>query len=213
MKEFLEKHVKWFSQGALKIVYGENVLYTDPFGIDAEYNDADVILLTHPHFDHLSPEDIAKVIKEDTIFIVPASFSDLLDVYPTHQIVEVYPGDVLNLEYMELSVVPAYNLVKTDCHPLEKGWVGYVMEFEEATLYYTSDTELIPEMEDIETDIIFLPMGQTYTFECVEDAAKAALLTQAEVAVPIHYGKYEGTKEDVEKFKELLEGKVEVVVL
>ena len=211
MKDFL-KNVRWFSQGALRIEYNSRVYYIDPFGIDKEYNDADFILISHPHFDHLSPEDIDKVIKADTVFLCPYSCSDDIDSYPNN-IVDVYPDDVLALDDFDLSVVRAYNTVKTNCHPIENDWVGYVLQFKEITLYYTSDTELIPEMEDIETDIIFLPLGQTYTFESVEDAACAVVMTKAKIAVPIHFGLYEGTKEDVLLFEQILKGRAEVIVI
>lgn len=213
MKEFVNSHIKWFAQGALRIEYDGNVIYIDPYRIDREYADADLILLSHSHDDHFSPTDIEKVIREDSTFVIPESMEDELDIYPANPIAVIYPFDVLNCDFCKITAVPAYNIVKTDCHPREKNWVGYILEFEEATLYYTSDTELIPEMEEIECDIILLPLGQTYTFESVEDAARAAALTNAELAVPIHWGLFEGTREDVAKFTEMLAGIVEVELL
>lgn len=213
MKEFL-KNVKFFSQGALRIEYEGNVVYTDPFRIGGKYGDADVIIITHPHFDHLSHEDIAGVIKQDSVFVAAESILPELKRYEKdHQIAAVNPGDVIDMDFMKLSIVPAYNVVKTDKHPKENNWIGCVMKFGEATLYYTSDTEFIPEMNEIKADIIFLPMGRKYTFESVEEAAKAALTVGARIAVPIHYGEYEGTKEDVDEFEKLLENKIEVVRL
>ncbi len=207
------KNVQWFSQGALKIFVQNSVIYTDPYMIDKSYNDADIILLTHPHGDHLSYDDIEKVIKDNTIFIVPMSMAETLDRYPKHSVAEVVPFDVLQLDMMTLEVVPAYNIVKTQYHNKDNDWVGYVMTIEDVVLYYTSDTEFIPEMYDIETDIIFVPLGQVYTMESVNDAAMAVLASKAKIAVPIHYGLAEGCEEDVEKFKELLNGKAEVVCL
>ena len=206
-------NIQWFSQGALKIRTQDGVIYTDPYMIDQSYKDADIILLTHPHGDHLSYDDIEKVLKNDTVFIVPISMAETLDRYPRHSIAEVVPFDVLQLDMMTLEVVPAYNIVKTQFHSKENDWVGYMMTIGDAVLYYTSDTEFIPEMNDIETDIIFVPLGQIYTMDSVEDAVKAVLATKAKIAVPIHYGLAEGSKEDVEKFKQLLSGKAEVVCL
>lgn len=212
MKKLLND-ISWFSQGSLRINYNGYIIYTDPFDIDHDYNDADLILISHSHTDHLSHENIEKVLKDETIFIIPMSSSDELNRYIKHQIVEVVPFDVLNLENFVVEAVPAYNIIKAQKHPLENNWVGYVLTLGDVVLYYTSDTELIPEMYDIETDIIFVPLGQTYTMESVEDAVKAVLATKAKIAVPIHYGKFEGTKEDAQKFKQLLEGKVEVILL
>ena len=212
MRSDILNNVQWFSQGSLKICALDSVIYTDPYMIDQSYHDADVILLTHPHGDHLSYDDIEKVIKDDTIFIVPMSMSETLDRYP-NSIAEVVPFDVLQLDMMTLEVVPAYNIVKTQFHSKDNNWVGYVMTIGDEVLYYTSDTEFIPEMNDIETDVIFVPLGQIYTMDSVEDAVKAVLATKAKIAVPIHYGLAEGNEEDVEKFKQLLSGKVEVVCL
>lgn len=206
-------NIQWFSQGSLRILANESVIYTDPYMVDKSYHDADIILLTHPHGDHLSYEDIEKVIKDDTIFIVPISMAETLDRYPRHSIAEVVPFDVLQLDMMILEVVPAYNIIKTQFHSRDNDWVGYVMTIGDEVLYYTSDTEFIPEMNDIETDLIFVPLGPIYTMNSVEDAVKAVLATKAKVAVPIHYGLAEGNNEDVEKFKQLLNGKVEVVCL
>jgi L-ascorbate metabolism protein UlaG (beta-lactamase superfamily) len=91
--------------------------------------------------------------------------------------------------------------------------VGYIVEIDGVKVYHAGDTERIPEMKNIDCDIALLPLGQTYTMNSVEEAAEAALDTGAEVAIPIHYGMYEGTKEDAEKFKELLDGKMKVVIL
>lgn len=212
LNEILD-NVQWFSQGSLKIHTQDSVIYTDPYMIDKTYHDADIILLTHPHGDHLSYEDIDKVIKDDTIFILPISMSETINKYPKHSIAEVMPFDVLQLEEMTLEVVPAYNIVKTQFHSQDNNWVGYVLTIGDVILYYTSDTEFIPEMNDIETDIIFVPLGQVYMMDSVEDAVKAVLATKAKIAVPIHYGLAEGNKEDVDKFKQLLSGKAEVVCL
>ncbi len=201
--EDILKNTKWFSQGALKFTYNGKIIYTDPFDIDESYNDADFIFLTHPHFDHISPENIDKVINEDTIFVAAESIADEIKAYSDHRIKKVNPGDTLMCEGFEVEVTPAYNIVKTQCHAKENNWVGYLFKFGATSVYYTSDTEYIPEMEKIRADIILVPLGQTYTMQSVEDAVKAVKATNAKIAVPIHYGKYEGSKADAEKFKKL----------
>lgn len=201
--ENILNNAKWFSQGALKFLYNGKIIYTDPFDIDRDYNDADFIFLTHPHFDHISPENINKVIRQSTVFVVAESIADEIKAYSGHAVKKVNPGDKLICEGFEVDVIPAYNIVKTQCHAKENKWVGYLFKFGATTVYYTSDTEYIPEMEKIVTDIILLPLGQTYTMESVEDAVKAVKATKAKIAVPIHYGKYEGSTADAEKFKKL----------
>jgi L-ascorbate metabolism protein UlaG (beta-lactamase superfamily) len=141
------------------------------------------------------------------------SASDITDQYPQNGVAEVVPFDVLDLDGFLLEAVPAYNIRKIQCHPKENEWVGYLLTFGDTVLYDTSDTELIPEMNDIKADIIALPLGQKFTMDSVEDAAKAVVTVGASVAIPVHYGVFEGKEEDVAEFEKLLNGKAEVVRL
>jgi L-ascorbate metabolism protein UlaG (beta-lactamase superfamily) len=108
--------------------------------------------------------------------------------------------------------VPAYNVVKTNYHPKGNKWVGYILTIDGVKIYHAGDTERIPEMQEFTCDIVMLPLGQTYTMNSVEEAAEATLDVQAKIAIPIHYGMYEGTVEDAKKFQELLKNKVQVVI-
>ena len=214
MKEWICKNIKWFSQGCLRFDFGGKVIYTDPFGIDSDLRDADYNFISHSHFDHFSPDDIDRVMKKDTVFIFPRSMKKEVGKYSDYQIIYVTPGDCAELAgNITFMAVCAYNINKTQCHPKENNWVGYLFTFDGMQFYYTSDTELIPEMENIHADVIFTPLGQTYTMDSVEDAAKAVVATGAKYAVPIHFGKYEGEVGDVEKFAKALQGKAEVFTL
>lgn len=214
------QNIRYYAQGALRFDLGKQVLYTDPYKIDGEPHDADYIFISHPHFDHLSKEDILKVSNASTVIVAPKALQkeiekcgiDRYENSVQRDILYFVLGESLQTEEFTLKFVPAYNTVKTQCHPKKNGWAGCLIEHNAMKFYYTSDTELIPEMENIQCDAIFLPMGQTYTFESVEDAAKAVLFTKAKIAVPIHYGLYEGNLKDVEEFKRILKGKVKVVV-
>jgi L-ascorbate metabolism protein UlaG (beta-lactamase superfamily) len=104
-------------------------------------------------------------------------------------------------------------VVKTNYHPKENNWIGYIIDVDGVLVYHAGDTERIPEMRNMIVDIALLPLGQTYTMNSVEEAAEAAIDINPSIAVPIHYGMYEGSVEDALKFKELLAGKVEVVIL
>lgn len=213
MKKFVSENVKWISQGGLRMNLGECVLYTDPFDVEEECHDADYILISHSHYDHYSIEDINKVIKKDTIFVFPLSMqseSENFSNYGVHLMSAFETMDFINIK---IKAVPAYNIDKIQCHPKENNWLGYIINYGGYSLYYTSDTELIPEMKDITADVIFVPLGQTYTMNCVEDALKAVEYTKAKVAVPIHYGKYEGSVDDANKFVKMLENKVDALIL
>jgi L-ascorbate metabolism protein UlaG (beta-lactamase superfamily) len=108
--------------------------------------------------------------------------------------------------------VPVYNVVKTNFHPNQNNWVGYIITVDRVRIYHAGDTERIPEMMTFSRDIAMLPLGQTYTMNSVEDAAKAAIDVKAKTAIPIHYDMYEGAKADAEMFKKLQEGMVTVVI-
>ncbi len=102
------------------------------------------------------------------------------------------------------------SLVAALFHPKHNGWVGYVVTVGGRRIYHAGDTERIPEMKTFSCDIALLPLGQTYTMESVEDAAAAARDVKASMAIPIHFGMYEGTQADAEKFRDLLEGEIDV---
>ena len=199
-KNFLINNVKWFSQGSLRFNFNNIILYIDPFDIDKNYNDADYIFISHPHFDHLSKIDISKVINDKTEFIIPESLERDLNKLGIEPKYKLKLNESKEFDQFKIKLVPAYNIIKTNCHPKEKNWAGCLIDFNNYNLYYTSDTELIPEMYDVNCNVIFLPLGQTYTFNSVDEAINAVVITDAEYAIPVHYGKYEGTLEDLDYF-------------
>ncbi len=207
------KNVTWYGQGSLRIISAGKCIYIDPLWIVEEMHDADIILITHTHFDHLSEEDIKKVIKEDTVFAAPQDCVDQLKEEFDHEMIVVLPGEELDIKGVHIRVVAAYNVVKTQNHPKENNWVGYVVDTDEGKYYYTGDTELIPEMQGLDVDVIFVPLGQTYTMNNVQQAVDAAKASGAKKAVPVHYGEYEGTASDVQTFKMLLGSEIEMVQL
>lgn len=210
--EAVAESIQWFGQASVKIFNCGKIIYIDPFQIKGN-DHADLILITHPHFDHFSPDDIRKVVTPQTHIFCTADVATQAGQFGAAKVVAVQPGFMDEWHGIEIKAVPMYNVIKSDKHPKEKKWVGYLLNLCHVWLYHTGDTERIPEMKSIKTDIIMLPLGQTYTMNSVNDAAEAVLDTGASVAIPIHYGMYEGSVKDVEKFRELLKGKAEVIVL
>ena len=188
----------------------EKVVYIDPFKIEGE-DKADLILITHSHYDHCSIEDIQKLVKPETVIVtVPDCQSKLSSVLTKVADVKLMePGQKLDVEGISIETVPAYNIGK-EFHPKENNWVGYIVTIGGKRVYHAGDTDLIPEMNNIKVDVAMLPVGGTYTMS-VEEAAEAANKIGAEVSIPIHYGSIVGTKEDAEKFKELVTGRVEII--
>lgn len=210
--EAVAESIQWFGQAAVKIMNCGKVIYIDPYQIKGN-DKADLILITHSHFDHFSPDDIKKIVATHTWILCPSDVADEAQKFGAAKVIAAQPGFNDEWHGIEIKTVPMYNVTKTDKHPKSKNWVGYLLNLCHVWLYHTGDTERIPEMKSIKTDIILLPLGQTYTMNSVDDAVAAVLDTGASVAIPIHFGMYEGTTADVDKFKELLKDKVEVIVL
>lgn len=176
------------------------VIYCDPFRLTSESHDADIILITHSHFDHFSPEDIAKAASSDTVFIAPR------DVDISDKTV-LLPGDNTELLGIGITAVPAYNIIKP-FHPKLKKWVGYILNIEGRDIYITGDTDATPEAKNVKCDTILLPIGGKYTMDCREAAALVNKI-MPDTAIPTHYGSVIGSKEDYDTFADKVNCKTE----
>ncbi len=187
-------------------------IYIDPFKIENESHDADFVFITHSHYDHFSTEDIEKIANPSTIFITVLETKSSLELLgiSEDQIISVKPNNEYEIKSLKFKTVPAYNRNK-NFHPRKNSWVGYIIELENTKYYIAGDTDNIQEIQNIECDIAFLPIGGTYTMNAKE-AAELANSISAKVVVPIHYGAIVGTKEDLEKFKKITNKKVEVLI-
>ena len=209
--EAFAESIQWFGQSAIKIQQSGKTIYIDPYKLKV-VDKADAIFITHPHYDHFSPEDIRKIASADTVIFCPTELKEKASALGGAKVYTVAPGFESEWKGINIQAVPAYNVVKTDKHPKSSNWVGYILTLGHVRLYQAGDTERIPEMKAISCDIILLPLGQTFTMNSIDEAVLAVLDTKATVAIPIHYGMYEGKAEDAEKFKKLLEGRVEVII-
>lgn len=210
--EAVAESIQWFCQGCVKIQHSGKSIYFDPYKLKRA-DKADLILITHSHFDHYSVEDLKKIVTSETAIFCPKDVAEKANELYAGKVITVSPGYETEWKGIGIKTVPMYNIVKKDKHPRVNNWVGYVLNLNGVKVYHAGDTERIPEMKDINCDIVFLPLGQTYTMNSVKDAANAVLDVNASVAIPIHYGMYEGKNEDALEFKRLLEEKVEVIIL
>jgi len=199
----------WFRQAAFRWTDGEMVVYIDPWGTETDAAPADLILITHAHEDHCQPDEIARLRKEGTKLVAPhdvaTGFSG--DVTP------VAPGESHEVAGVRITTVPAYNTAeeRLDFHPKANRWVGYVLELGGNTYYHAGDTDHAPELDDVKTDVAFLPIGGYYTMEA-DEAAGMARAIAPDIAVPMHYGFVVGSPGDAERFRSLADPvKVEVL--
>ena len=198
-------NIEWLGHDSFRIK-GSKTLYFDPYQI-GEAEPADLVLVTHEHFDHCSPDDVAGIQVGSTTVITEKDSAAKL----SGNVRIVSPGDHLTVEGITIEAVPAYNVNKS-FHPREKGWLGFIVELDGVRIYHAGDTDYIPEMSDIKTDIALLPVSGTYVMTATE-AVEAALAIQPKIAIPMHYGAIVGGDSDAETFRTALAEKVEVVVL
>jgi L-ascorbate metabolism protein UlaG (beta-lactamase superfamily) len=196
--------VVWHGQAAVSLRLAGKVIVIDPYHMSPGAPTADILLVTHKHDDHYSPTAILEVSKADTVKL--ASFDA-----PGFR--RISPGQTVRLGAITVKAVPAYNIRKSRFHPKNEGWVGYIVEAEGMTFYHTGDTERIPEMKSIHADVMLVPLGPTYTMDSPEEAADAVRDVMPSLAIPIHFGMYEGTLSDAVQFKALLAGTVRVEIL
>lgn len=191
----------------------EKVLYIDPFKIDKNYNDADIIFVTHSHYDHYSEEDIDKIKKETTIIVAPKDLlNKLLEKgFSQDSIITVEPNNSYEVNGIKFETVPAYNVNKK-FHPKGNNWVGYIIELNSIRYYIAGDTDVNEDNKKVKCDIAFVPVGGTYT-TTADEAASLVNAIQPKIAVPTHYGSIVGSSQDAIDFLNLLNSNIHGKIL
>jgi L-ascorbate metabolism protein UlaG (beta-lactamase superfamily) len=203
MNELLEG-ITWLGHASFKIKAPEGVIYIDPWKLPSA-EPADLILITHEHYDHFSAEDVQKIRKPDTTIITTASVAAQLK----GDVKTVKAGDTLTVKGVKIEVVPAYNPAK-QFHPKQAGGVGYIITAGGRRIYHAGDTDAIPEMNQVKADVVLLPVGGKYTMTAAE-AAKVANAIKPAVAVPMHWGDIVGSRADAEAFRAQCQVPVEII--
>jgi L-ascorbate metabolism protein UlaG (beta-lactamase superfamily) len=203
--------ISWYGQSAVRIEMprpeGTAIVWIDPLNVTVKEK-ADLILITHPHPDHFDIASINRLRSEKTVIIAPAEVAAKIA-----GALVMAPGQSRDLDWIRIEGVPAYNIAKSRPHPRSSGWLGYILTMSGRRIWHAGDTERIPEMKSFKADIALVPLGQTYTMGSVQEAADSVLDSGASIAIPIHYGMYEGTRSDAEAFAKLLSGRVRVEIL
>lgn len=191
---------------------GGTVLYFDPFDLAEEFHDADAVVITHSHYDHLSPKDVAKVAKEGTIVIAPETCYAEASELGAGMVIPLDANEAAEVQGVVIHAIPAYNVEpeRLQFHPKENRWLGYVVTMDGVTYYIAGDTDQNPDNEHVKCDVALIPIGGTYTM----DARQAAAFVNAikpRLAIPTHYGTAVGAKEAVDEFEPLVDPSIKVM--
>ncbi|MCH4072230.1 MBL fold metallo-hydrolase [Pseudoramibacter sp.] len=186
------------------------VLYCDPYEITEAAQDADLILLTHDHYDHFDPKSVEKVMKADTAFIVPESVQNSVsEVAGDRQVIPLKAGQRVLIDGVSIQAVAAYNL-KKQYHPKAKGWLGYLITLDQRVYYIAGDTDALPENTKFQVDVALVPIGGTFTMDAKEAADFVNALCPKAV-IPVHYGTVAGKPEDADHFEAQVNACIPVV--
>jgi L-ascorbate metabolism protein UlaG (beta-lactamase superfamily) len=197
--------IHWLGHDAFRID-ASKILYFDPYEI-GQGPKADLIFISHEHFDHCSPEDVGKVQEEHTIIVTEKDAAKKLQ----GDLRILKPGDSLTIDGVIVRATPSYNPDKA-FHPKANGWLGFIVEIDGVKIYHAGDTDYIPEMKTFDVDIALLPVSGTYVMTW-EEAVQAAKAIKPKLAIPMHYGAIVGDDQDALQFKTALEPEIDVKVL
>ena len=197
------------TQSSIKIIL-DKVLYFDPYLISEAKHDADLIFITHEHYDHFDIDSIDKVKSDKTIIIAPKSMEDDIRKINFKDYIFLDPNEEIDIECINVKTIPAYNKVKP-FHPKKNNWLGYIISFNNITYYIAGDTDKTEDNEKVKCDIAFLPIGGFYTMD-EKEASKLARIINPKILIPIHYGSIVGDKNAAQKLKDFLKDEdIEVI--
>ena len=198
------------TQSSIRIE-GQKTIYVDPYKRAEAPHDADIVLITHAHYDHFDEPSLRNVANGDTLIVCPDSMRGSVEALGLGKdLLTMEAGSWEETGDVTIKAVPAYNLNKS-FHPKDNGWLGYIITMDGVRYYAAGDTDALPELEDVSCDIAFVPVGGTYTMTAKEAAGLVNIIAP-KIAVPIHYGTIVGRAADAETFRGALDRGIETVI-
>ena len=207
MFEYKGIKIKWLGHNSFSIV-GNIKIITDPYKITTQEK-ADLILISHNHFDHLSVDDLKNVSTDNTSIVAANECIDMLKGFIFKEKIGISPGEEKTVRGIKIKATRAYNVdkinpeTKKPFHPKEDNKIGFLIELDGITIYHTGDTDLIPEMSDLKPDIALVPVSGTYVMT-PNEAAKAVERIKPKIVIPMHFGTIVGSEKDAQDFKQLI---------
>lgn len=214
MYEYKGVKITWLGHDGFRIQDGQ-IVYVDPFKIEGGGPKADLVLISHEHFDHCSLDDLKKITAPNTVVIAHAQSKGELSKLKVKELKVVKPGDKVKVGEVSVEAVPAYNTNKFRepgkvFHPKEDGKLGFVLTVKGVRIYHTGDSDYIPEMKGIRPDIAFVPVSGTYVMT-PQEAVEAVNSIDPKVVIPMHYGAIVGDRKDAEALQKLAKCEVKVL--
>ena len=189
------------TQSSIKLIF-DKIIYFDPYKIGEDKHDADIIFITHNHYDHMDSVSIEKIKNNTTIIVAPKSMEGEIKNIEFKEYIFLSPGDEIKIDNFNIKVVPAYNIDKP-FHPRKNNWLGYIVTNNNISYYVAGDTDKTVENEKVKCDIAFIPIGGHFTMD-VREAAELIRIINPQIVVPTHYGSIVGEAKDGEKLKDIL---------
>lgn len=200
------KNINLFKHNSIKIT-GDFNIYIDPFEIDNETKDADIIFITHSHYDHFSINDILKIKNKNTIIVsTKDTYQELIKYFDSNKIIIASPNNSYEVLGIKFYTVRAYNVNKS-FHPIDNDWVGYIINIDNAKYYIMGDTDINDDVLKVKCDVLFIPIGGTYTMN-YKEAASYTNTINPKIVIPTHYGLIVGDSKLGQEFKSLINNNI-----